>query len=349
MTGKNRKPLVSIIMPVYNADEFIEKSVSCILRQSYENIELIAVNDGSKDDTGEKLDSLAAGDARLRVLSVPNGGPAEARNRGLEIISSESEYIMFADSDDELAPDAVEYALNGAADGSDMVIFGFSIVDARGDEKDYCEAEQKLDREGFAAAFARLYKANLLNQVWGKLYRTSLNRDNDIRFPDYRWGEDRLFIFDCLEKADSICVLPQCRYRYIMHEGESLISRYYDKKFDVCCLIDSRVEELCGELGITDQADFRYMFAKSVFSCLTNMYSPSCGLSGAEKKNTAKKIITNERVKRRCRSASGGFPTAFLCAVMRSGLAGLNLAAFHFVAFVGEKAPVLFIKLKHKK
>ena len=349
MTEKSGGPLVSIIMPVYNAGEFIEKSVGCILQQSYENIELIAVNDGSKDDTEEKLNSLAEKDSRLKVMSVPNGGPAEARNRGLEILSPGSEYIMFADSDDELAQDAVEYALGGAEDGSDMVIFGFSIVEAGGGVKDYCEAEQKLDRKGFAGAFARLYKANLLNQVWGKLYRTALIRDNNIRFPDYRWGEDRLFIFDCLEKAEGIHILPGCRYRYIMHEGESLISRYYDKKFDVCCLIDSRVEELCREFGIEEQADFRYMFAKSAFSCLTTLYSPSCRLNRTEKREAAEKIISDKRVKRRCKNASGGFPTAFLCAVMRSGLTGINLLAFRFVAFVGEKAPALFIKLKHKK
>lgn len=349
MTEMKSEPKVSIVMPVYNAGEYIEKSVRSILGQSYKNIELIAVNDGSGDDTGAKLQNLSQEDKRLSVINVQNGGPAKARNIGLGHISADSDYIMFADSDDELLPDAVEYSLKGAESGADMVVFGFSIVDARGGVKDYCEEAQCFERSEFAEGFSRIYKANLLNQVWGKLYRTELIQDNAIRFPDYRWGEDRIFIFDCLKRVKKLCILPQCKYRYIMHEGESLITKYYDRKFNVCCEIDKRIESLCEELGIEEQADFRYMFAKSVFSCLTNLYSASCKLTAEEKRAAAGKIISDERVKRRCKAASGGFPTAFLCAVMQSGWIGLNLLAFRGVASVGEKAPALFIKLKHKK
>ena len=134
-----------------------------------------------------------------------------------------------------------------------------------------------------------------------------------------------------------------------MHEGESLITKYYDKKFYVCKEIDMRAEKICNELGIEDQSDFRYMFAKSVFSCLTNLFASSCTMSKAEKRAAAGSIITDPRIKQRCRNASGGFPTAVLSAILRSGLVGLNLLAFRSVAFVGEKAPAVFIKLKHKK
>lgn len=339
---------VSVIMPAYNAEKFIEGSVKSVLSQSHADLELIVIDDGSCDSTAEILRRMAAEDARLRPVSVQNGGPAMARNRALELVCPDAEYVMFIDADDALSPDAVEYALKGAS-GADLVILGYAIESVDSSRREYSEPEQSIDRAQLGGSLARLYKANLLNQVWGKLYSAALLRDNAIRFPDYRWGEDRFFVFSCLEKAARVIVLPECKYRYIMHEGESLISRYYDRKFAVCLDIDRRVQALCRELGAEDEADFRYMFAKSVFSCLTNLFSRSCTLTRAEKRRVAEEIITNEQVLARCRDTSGGLPTEALCRVLRSGSPDLTLAAFHAVAKTGELAPALFTKLKHRK
>lgn len=339
---------VSVIMPAYNAERFIEGSVKSVLGQSHEDLELIVIDDGSSDSTAEILRRMAAEDGRLRPVSVENGGPAMARNRALELVSPAAEYVMFIDSDDGLAPDAVEYALKGSA-GAELVIFGYAIEGVDGSRREYSEPEQLITRSELGQNLARLYKANLLNQVWGKLYSVALLRENEIRFPDYRWGEDRFFVFSCLEKAGSIAVLPGCKYRYIMHQGESLITRYYDKKFAVCLEIDRRVQALCRELGAENEADFRYMFAKSVFSCLTNLFSRSCTLSREEKRRVAGEIISNPQVLSRCRDTSGGLPTETLCRIIRSGSPDLTLTAFKAVAKTGEVAPALFTKLKHRK
>ena len=351
MSEEKRCPLVSIVMPAYNAESWIEASVSSVLSQSWRNIELIAVNDGSKDGTGPRLDALSRKDSRLRPIHVENGGPALARNRGLEALSPESDYVMFIDSDDELAEDAVEYALKGAGSGAELTVFGFSIISADGSSRDYQEREQFIPAPDFGQSFARLYTANLLNQVWGKLYKTQLIKERGIVFRDFRWGEDRLFIFDCLEAGCSVQVLPQCKYRYIMHPGESLISRWYDKKFSVCLEIDSRAEELCRSFGLPEesQRDLRYMFAKSVFSCLTTLFAPSCTLSPGEKRAEIEKISAEPRVKRRCRDCSGGLPTALLCTLLRSGSPALIKAGFHLVTLTGKAAPKLFMSLKHRK
>ena len=88
---------VSIIMPAYNAAGFIHRSVGSILSQTYKNLELVVVNDGSKDNTAAVLADMAAQDDRLRPISVENGGPAMARSHGLDAVDPESEYIMFID------------------------------------------------------------------------------------------------------------------------------------------------------------------------------------------------------------------------------------------------------------
>ena len=343
MNGK-----VSLIMPAYNAREHIARSVGSIQNQSYENWELIVVNDGSKDDTAQILAEIAAKDSRVKPMTVENGGPAKARNRGIAAASEDTDYFMFIDSDDEYLPDAIEYAMQGAEKGAELVVMGYSIVSADGSKRDYFEPEGYYT-ENFGEDFARLYKANLLNQVWGKLYSARIIRDFNVTFPDYRWGEDRFFVFDCLENANAVCILPQCKYLYIMQQGESLISKYYDKKFQVCLEIDERVEKLCNKYKPADDSVFRYMFAKSIFSCLTNLFTPSCKLSRKEKRSFVKSVISNERVRRRTRGCSGGIAVKTLCAVMHSGCVFLNMLSFRAVSAVGKLAPTLFIKLKHKK
>lgn len=345
----NQSPKITVIIPAYNAEKYIEQSVGCVLGQSYRELELIVVDDGSRDQTPEILARLAAEDTRLRPISVPNGGPAMARNRALELMDSETDYVMFMDADDVILPDTLEYAVKAAANGTDLVIFGFTIVNTDGTSNDYREPGKTLLRRELKTELAGLYKANLLNQVWAKLFRADLIMENGIRFQDYRWGEDRLFIYDCLGKLEKLAVLPECKYQYLMHPGESLITRFYDKKFSVCLQSDMRMQELCREYGVTDEGYFKYMFVKSIFSCFTNLFSPSCKLSHREKLDYVRSIIHNRHVRERSKKPAGGLPVRVLCAVMHTGSAPLTLFAFRLVSAVGKLTPKLFLKLKHRK
>lgn len=348
MNSTPKAPRAAVIMPAYNAEATIEKTVRSILNQSMDDLLLIAVDDGSTDETAAILERLHEEDPRLLPIWVPNGGPARARNIALEAVPEGTEYLMFSDADDLLAPDALEYAIENGGD-ADLVLMGYSIVQPDGSENRYFEPAALYTPLTLGAALGRLYKANLLNQVWGKLYRAPLILDNALRFQDFRWGEDRLFIYDCLEKAGAVAVLPECKYRYIMHPGESLITRYYDKKLDVCVLADERMEELFERFGAEDQRDCRYMFMKGVFSCMTTLFSPKCTLTREEKLSEIRRTLENERVQARSRDVFGGAAVQGLCAVMRTGSVPLNYAAFALVAKAGEAAPKLFTRLKHKK
>ena len=341
-------PRVAILMPAYNAAAYIEHTVRSILRQSFDELLLIAVDDGSTDETAAILARLAAEDGRLLPITVENGGPAKARNLALSRVPAGTEYLMFSDADDEYAPDAIRTALEKGG-GADLVLMGFSIRQADGSERLYAEPEAHYTPETLGAALGRLYKANLLNQVWGKLFRAALIPEDGPRFEDYRWGEDRLFLYGCLERAQSVAVLPDRAYTYIMHPGESLITRWNPTRLSVSVRADERMESLCRRFGVTDERDFRYMFMKNVFSCLTTLYAPSCKLTAAEKRREIKRVITDERVRARSRDVFGGLPVKVLCAVIRSGSVGLNALAFRTLAFVGAAAPRLFTRIKHRK
>ena len=340
---------VSVIMPAYNSETYIERSVKSVLSQTHTELELIVVDDGSTDRTPAILHRLAAGDRRLRYLHTENHGPAEARNAALEVVSEDSDFITFIDADDELLPDALAYALEGADCGADLILMGYCIVEGDGREREYNEFDCLIRPQDMKTAFPRLYKANLLNQVWAKLYSASLLREMNLRFQDYLWGEDRLFVFDYLERSSLIAVRSECKYRYIMHNGESLISKFYPKKFTVCIEADIRAQELCRKFGIPDDADLRYMFAKSVFSCITTLFTPSCTLSDEGKRIYIKEIQENPRVQQRCRDTAGGLPANTLCRILRKGSPRQVMSTFRAVAVVGEKAPDLFMKLKHRK
>ena len=235
---------VSVIMPAYNSEKYIERSIKSVLSQTHSALELIVVDDGSTDRTPAILRRLASGDSRLRVVRTENHGPALARNVALEQVAEDADFVTFIDADDELLPDALSYALEPAGSGADLILFGFSIVEADGKEREYHEFDCLVRTQDMRTAFPRLYKANLLNQVWAKLYSARILRESSIRFQDYLWGEDRLFVFDYLERCSLIAVRSECKYRYIMHAGESLISRFYPKKFTVCIEADIRAQEL---------------------------------------------------------------------------------------------------------
>ena len=342
-------PLVSIIIPAYNAEKDIESCVKSILTQTYNNTEIIVIDDGSKDGTAQVLASLARSDGRVKYETVVNGGPASARNSGLALVSGEAKYIMFADADDTLAPDAVERAVAAAEnDNSDFVIFGFTIINPDGTENIYNEPDGVYDKSTLGPVLPELYKANLLNQVWGKLYLAKII-GADVRFPPYRWGEDRLFNFDIIEQAQKISVLSYCGYNYIMHTSESLITGFYDKKPDVCVEIDSRLLQLSSSLGAGDSPVYRYMFAKSIFSCFTGMTARSCTLNKESKREYAENILQNEHIQERIKSPAGGFSTKLMCSVMATGSPGLVMAFARFTAGVSKAAPKLFQLVKHKK
>lgn len=338
-----------VIMPAYNAEAYVERAVRSVLNQTERDLTLLAVDDGSRDGTGAILDRLAEEDTRLVPLHIENSGPAAARNAALDRLDTDADWVLFLDADDELLPDALAYALAGAAGGAELVLMGFTILDDRGAAQNYCEPEALYDAGTLGAALGRLYKANLLNQVWAKLFSARLICENGLRFPDYRWGEDRFFVFSCLEASTRVCVRPGCRYLYHMHPGESLISSFHENKFAVCLAIDRRAQALCERFGVEDDADFRYMFMKSVFSCLTTLYAPSCPWTYRQKRAAAKEILESPEVRERSENAAGGLPVWALSGVLKTGSAPLTLAVFRLVALAGKAAPKLFRKIKHRK
>ena len=184
MDSMNKTPLVSVIVPVYNAEKYLARCLDSLLGQTYGNLEIICVNDGSPDNSLAILHEYAAKDARIKVIDQPNRGVSAARNAGLACASGD--FISFVDSDDALVPHCYETCMKHAADDVDVVAFSFAKV--FGENK---KEAQKLPFEGKM----RFEEGMLSRQFWNaafKLFRASALKKYGMTF---REG----FIYEDLE------------------------------------------------------------------------------------------------------------------------------------------------------
>ena len=203
-------PHVSIIIPVYNGEKEIEAAVRSALCDGLSQ-EILVVSDGSEDGTDGCVRALSEKYPAVRLIRQENAGPAAARNRGIE--EARGEYILFLDSDDEFCPDVLPRALE-AAKGKDLTVFSYELVQD-GVSHCYTAADGTLTSErDWQEKLGEIYRKNLINQVWAKIFSARLLKEEGIRFPHRMWGEDRLFLFAAMEKARSVGIssLPLCRY-----------------------------------------------------------------------------------------------------------------------------------------
>lgn len=346
----NDTPKISVIMPAYNAEAYLPCAIDSILNQTYTDFELTVVDDGSSDSTWSVLKAYTARDRRIKILHTKNGGPGHAKNLALDSLDDSVDFVMFCDADDWVDKNMIRYLLDSAIDGANLVMSGFSIINNDGSQNNYFETDAALTRDTLGMALGRLYVSNLLNSACAKLFRNDIIQKNRIRFPDYRWGEDRFFVFDYLMSSYNITVNSCCGYKYVMHNGSSLVHSFYDEKVNVCKLINERIEELCRKYEVKDYAPFRYMFVKSIFSCMHNLFLPDCRLDHKEKREYIRAIINDQYILEKCSIAADvNAVTKLICKVIASGNITLNMAAARFSVTFSVLFPKTFRRIKHRK
>lgn len=204
----NNSKLVSIIVPVYNVENYLVECVDSLVMQTYSNIEIILVDDGSKDLSGKICDELAASDARIRVVHKVNGGLSSARNAGMEV--AKADFYTFVDSDDTVTPDFVETCIFEMEKySSDIVSFNMSSERTNLKVGFPAYTENMSVEEALYCIFA---EEKMTTSASGKLYRADLW--SDIRFPEGFIFEDFGTIYKVFLKAKSICVSQESKYYY---------------------------------------------------------------------------------------------------------------------------------------
>lgn len=218
----NQVPLVSIIVPVYNAEKYLNRCIDSILSQTMTDFELLLIDDGSKDNSGRICDEYATKDARVRVFHKPNGGVSSARNLGLD--NAKGKWITFVDADDRCSCDYLEHLLSKVDDDTDLIISYAVICDSTG-EKAEVYPEYRVN----ATNFERLFVDSDMHwhtSPWAKLYRASIIYENSLRFNEMMHiGEDADFLFSFMLITDKIYVSSDTDYYYTCDVAGSLTKR----------------------------------------------------------------------------------------------------------------------------
>lgn len=216
---------VSVVIPVYNAEKTVERCVRSVLDQEFQDLELIAVDDGSKDASGKILDEIAEKDSRLHVVHVENGGVSRARNIGLSLI--QGEYVQFLDADDYIPMESTKLLVRTMERSQcDLVIADFyRVVGDKVARKGSIRSDALLTLQEFATMMMESPSDFYYGVLWNKLYRSSILLENDLKMDeDLNYCEDFIFNMEYLLHTKTINPLPVPVYYYIKTEG-SLVSQ----------------------------------------------------------------------------------------------------------------------------
>lgn len=223
-------PLITVIVPVYNSAYYLKKSITSILKQTYRNLEIILVDDGSTDKSGDICDRYAKKDARIKVIHKVNGGVSSARNAGID--AATGRYITFVDADDWLPEKAIEALLQAASTTNADYIAG--VIESRYlFSTDHIYGDRALDssHDGFLKI---IMEHNIYPPCYGKLYSLSIIRQNGIRFPPgIRFGEDSVFVWNYLRVCRSAVCITDVTYYYSNILSGNACSHFYDD-IDIC-------------------------------------------------------------------------------------------------------------------
>lgn len=350
-----RTPKVSVIIPAYNVDRFIGRAIESVQNQTLRDFELLVVDDGSTDRTGQVADRMAERDIRIDVIHTQNQGAPAARNTALD--RARGEYVHFVDGDDWVEPTMLADLVAIADEGSlDLVIAGFYIETYFGDDGQHTSelksqpTQRFASREEFRASAWRLFDQNLLYTPWNKLIRRSYIEERNIRFKPTFW-DDFPFVLDVIRDIERVAVTERAYYHFIRFRTESETSRWrpnmYEKREEEHGWMLDLYEHwgLAGDPVSVEMIQRRYI--ERLVGCIENLCEPSCSLPEPEKLREVERMISSERARL---AVSVARPRSKMMHVMlmpiRRRDARMALAEGRIISFVKRYNTRLFATLK---
>lgn len=223
MSSTNSNPKISIVMPMYRVEQYIEKAITSVLKQDFQDWELLVVNDGSPDKSREIASSISSGDNRIKILDKENGGLSDARNYGLD--RAIGEFVHFYDSDDWIEPDFYSKLLN-EIDDFDLIVCGYKVDNEK----------SVIERMGYTGELSQVVTpslenlvGNYLNFAWNKLFKRSFLVKNALYYEKglYRI-EDSEFMMRFLSSSPKVKMIKYSGYHYMVRNTATL-SKFFDE------------------------------------------------------------------------------------------------------------------------
>lgn len=219
--------LISIIVPIYNVEKYIFKCVDSIINQTYKNIEIILVDDGSTDNSGTICDEYEKKDNRIKVIHKKNGGLSDARNVGID--KAKGDYLVFVDSDDWVSDKMIEYLYNNACKYKADIVQG-DYIKAYTEYNCIKNIKEEINHYNSIGALNNLYEEECTKSVvvWNKIYKKDLFEE--IRFPKGKLHEDEFTTYKLLHKAKNVVDSNIPIYYYRQREGSIMQSEFSEKR-----------------------------------------------------------------------------------------------------------------------
>ena len=295
-------PLISVIVPVYKVEAYLDRCVQSIVNQTYQNLEIILVDDGSPDRCPAMCDAWAAKDSRIKVIHKENGGLSDARNAGIAIATGE--FMGFVDSDDYIAPKMYQLLYDRmTTDGSDIAACGVEMVFEDGNPPCSLTPVGDVTLDNAAAVEAVVRESALKQPVWYKLYKTEQIRD--IPFPVGKYHEDVFWTWKAVARAKKISVLGTPCYFYVQRSGSIMDERYSLKRLDALEAKQERLtflEDAYPHLAGLARKDL-------MFSC---MYHGQLAMRNMKEEQKAVFSVL-KKITKDCKGTYGNMPVVHKC------------------------------------
>ena len=301
-------PKISVILCAYNAEEFLADAVNSVLGQTFEDFELIIVNDGSRDSTPAVASQFRQTDKRVRLVNIENGGLSNARNVGIN--EATGDFIVFCDADDTVDREALDVMYDVVCrDATDLVICGYHHDTVKADgsvsKVDFFEPSAVYNtREQLFSGIIGLKSKFILDAGWNKLFRRSIIVDNGLKMAVGELFEDTDFVLSFLECSSKVSVLSDCFYHYVQRSNGSITKRYDERKLRDLKKRHRRLAEFTLDADDSVKRYVAFYYVKNVYSALANSFD-SREMTRAERKTLFNKELGSTEFKTAVKSAKG--------------------------------------------
>ncbi len=328
---------ISVIVPVYNARETIEKCVISIISQDFKDIELLLINDGSKDNSLEVIKELQSKNKNIIVVDRENSGAAAARNFGMSI--AKGEYFCFVDSDDYIDDGALSYMYNRAVSAdADILMCGYIIQNESGVIRNFAKSGE-YENGAINSRIEEIKSKNLIDSPCNKLYKASFVKSSGVIMPENEIYEDSDFNLRLLKYNPKYVIDEHCFYHYILHFG-STTRRYNPQKLEIIKKRTRLLKKVTS--GLDEFCDYYYL--KMVFSSFIDMF---LSLDKKEIKNNIKKEMESEEFILKAKNAkSSNIRADSICYVARSNSLFLAYSFSKLSYIIKYKFPRLFMRVR---
>lgn len=313
--GVMSNKLVSIILPVYNAEDSLHDCINSILSQTYSALEIIIINDGSTDQSGEICETYAKIDPRIKIIHQKNSGPSHARNRGIYIACGA--YIQFVDADDSIKPQMTKTLVQAMTDHIQLVICGYESVKGPAITKKYIPSIQGIYKQvDFIKHFGELYKETLIPSPCNKLYDAQLLQQEQLSFNEkVSYGEDLLFNLYYIEKSHQIHVIRDLLYNYSAIGDTSLSRKFKENLAAQQQQLYNQVKLFLIQHNNYEGRNLHYMkviYANQKMQALNNLFHKNSPYTFKQKKRFIQTITADQQLMNNIDFFQEGIQTRFI-------------------------------------